>query len=390
MDAEEYFDSLLLEENDVIQLTAETRNIFTPDDEGLVEITVIDAVLAALTSVAAKTAIGEKAKNFVENHFGDAGFKFNAGLRNRLTLSGEGINLDGSLATREGQTVKGQTLETCRLNPTEKTYSFTTSYAENLTMGLDLLASFDVFFKFSILGGKITLWNYKRELLEQEIPLLSEDVLENLDLEFTSAPESLTFPLREPIRLAQDSSQADFPEGVKARFGKGNTSTITYSPDGCLLAVVGTMGIIRLYHVKTGDEWELFTWTGPIREVTSLSFSPDGKTIAIGDVYGRVILWDLEAGTQIATLTGPMSWVTSLSFSPDGKTIASADSEEVRLWDVKTRTEIAILTGHTRTVESVSFSPDGKTLASADSEESAIVGCQNGNRKNYAKSLVGQ
>src|SRR5947209_5823363 len=58
--------------------------------------------------------------------------------------------------------------------------------------------------------------------------------------------------------------------------------------------------------------------------------------------------------------------VTSVAFSPDGKTLASSGADQtVRLWEVATNRELATLRGHTGQVWSVAFSPDGKTLASS-------------------------
>ena len=53
--------------------------------------------------------------------------------------------------------------------------------------------------------------------------------------------------------------------------------------------------------------------------------------------------------------------MNSVSFSPDGTTLAVGTSQEVKLWDMATR-QIATLP-HTAGVNSVSFSPDGATLA---------------------------
>src|SRR5438105_4474763 len=57
--------------------------------------------------------------------------------------------------------------------------------------------------------------------------------------------------------------------------------------------------------------------------------------------------------------------VYTVAFSPDGKTLASGNLDEtIRLWDVATGKEQATLNGHTSLVFSVAFGPDGKTLAS--------------------------
>ena len=76
-------------------------------------------------------------------------------------------------------------------------------------------------------------------------------------------------------------------------------------------------------------------------------------------------MWDVATGTLKATLSGHASGISSVSFSPDGKTVASGGADAtVRLWDVATGTLKATLSQHAVSgVSSVSFSSDSVTLA---------------------------
>jgi hypothetical protein len=74
------------------------------------------------------------------------------------------------------------------------------------------------------------------------------------------------------------------------------------------------------------------THDGP---VSSVSWSPDGKTLASASWDGTVRLWEAATGKEQATLQGHTWDVTSVSWSPDGKTLASASLDNtVKLWDV--------------------------------------------------------
>ncbi|MGD2015300.1 MAG: hypothetical protein PVG84_16225, partial [Desulfobacterales bacterium] len=69
--------------------------------------------------------------------------------------------------------------------------------------------------------------------------------------------------------------------------------------------------------------------------VTSVSFSPDGKTLASASNYKSIRLWDVESGSSLRELKGHTFSVESVSFSPDGKTLASGSVDKtIRCWDI--------------------------------------------------------
>src|SRR4051794_41696398 len=73
--------------------------------------------------------------------------------------------------------------------------------------------------------------------------------------------------------------------------------------------------------------------------VSSVAFSPDGKTILSGGHDGEARLWDAASGRRIPVppLIHSGRQVFSVAFSPDGKTILTGGQDcMARLWDVAT------------------------------------------------------
>ena len=124
---------------------------------------------------------------------------------------------------------------------------------------------------------------------------------------------------------------------------------MSFSPDGTTACFRGESSddTVKLWDVATRTN--IATLQGHTGRCHSVSFSPDGTLLASGSDDGTVKLWDVATRTNIATLEGHTESVNSVSFSPDGTTLASgSDDGTVKLWDVATtHTNIATLQGHT-------------------------------------------
>jgi WD40 repeat protein len=172
-------------------------------------------------------------------------------------------------------------------------------------------------------------------------------------IELVSALEQEVSWLREHNRLETHS---------------GSVLSVSFSPDGKTLASGSDDKTIKLWDVTTGKE--IGTLNGHSNEVLSVSFSPDGKTLASGSDDKTIKLWDVATGKKIRTINGHSSSVLSVSFSPDDKTLASgSDDKTIKLWDVATGKKTRTINGHSSSVLSISFSPDGKTLASGSDDK---------------------
>jgi WD40 repeat protein len=172
------------------------------------------------------------------------------------------------------------------------------------------------------------------------------------------------------------SGQARATLKTPGTFGDYNPHGVlaaAFTPDGKTLVSIAIPDEIRLWDVATGKlskmkktEQEIGQWTNAVA-----AFSPDVKIVATshsGDT--SITLWEVATGKAQSTLKGQKGKVWSLTFSPDGKTLASGDDEgTIKLWDMTGGKELASFTGHAGKVLCLAISPDGKVLASGGQDK---------------------
>jgi RNA polymerase sigma factor (sigma-70 family) len=152
---------------------------------------------------------------------------------------------------------------------------------------------------------------------------------------------------------------------------KGFINAVAFSPDGKLLAAAGDPmvaapaadrhGEICIWDFETAKEKSRLR--GHEHGVSSLAFSPDGKTVASTGSDQHIRVWDVASAKELGSVQASRSLLHSVAFAPDGRGLASGgDENAVKLWDLPSLQQRPIGAGHETWVSFLAFTPDGKRL----------------------------
>ncbi len=148
-------------------------------------------------------------------------------------------------------------------------------------------------------------------------------------------------------------------------------TSVAFSPDGKTLVGCSNDLAVKFWGIETREELPSLC-RGDCKGTTA-AFSPDGKRLALGGAANLIKVWDLGAGGNIMTLSGHASVVSALAFSPDGKTILSGSWDgSVKLWDAREGGALRELKSNSFRTTSVAFSPDGRRFASGSALGSVV------------------
>ena len=110
--------------------------------------------------------------------------------------------------------------------------------------------------------------------------------------------------------------------------------------------------------------------------INALSFSADGKLLAAGKDFGRVVVWDVPSRRVVCAVDGDQGIVHAVALSPDEQFLATAgegDQFSIKLWhlpDCKLAKTYRIAHGF---VHSLAFGPMSSWLVAADNAATIYV-----------------
>ena len=116
------------------------------------------------------------------------------------------------------------------------------------------------------------------------------------------------------------------------------------------------------------------TLEGHIEYVSSVSFSPDGKLLASGSGDGSIKLWRVDRKEFVRTLQGHSGVVHSVAFNNAGLLASGSQDRSIKLWNTDTKECVGILTGHAGVVHSVAFNNAGLLASGGGVRELASGG----------------
>jgi WD40 repeat protein len=148
---------------------------------------------------------------------------------------------------------------------------------------------------------------------------------------------------------------------------------VAYSPSGVL--ALGLYGEnVSLWNVTNRARPVKLGTAGKDEFTGSMTFSPDGRTLAFAERSKSVALWDVTKPARPVRL-GALPDAHHVTFNPDGRTVASiGEAGRPSLWDMTDRSDLkplATLPDTGRPSLTVAFSPDGRTMVTTGDQAMA-------------------
>jgi WD40 repeat protein/serine/threonine protein kinase len=163
-----------------------------------------------------------------------------------------------------------------------------------------------------------------------------------------------------------------------SRLGTGRPLELAVSPDNTTLAAAESTGVYIFRDNR------LSTWLDPGAWATSIQFSLDGTTLAVGLLSGDIQIWDWKAGTKTATLSGHTAKINRILYSKTGMIYSASADGNIIIWDAGTNEVFGpIINARSRPVNDIAGTDDGRIIVSCSDDGLIRVWDVNSRRKLY-------
>jgi WD40 repeat protein len=163
--------------------------------------------------------------------------------------------------------------------------------------------------------------------------------------------------------------------GAKGGFDRGAIA-VAYSPDGKYLVTGGMQKMVELVDASTGKSIQTFPEFLP-DPVLKVSFTPQGDRLLAASASSAKV-WELPSGKEVIhmRLTSSFTRINpgvlnpgKVTFSKDGRRLAIAPRDgTVQVWDMTSGQQVLSLPAPGSAVYSLAFSPEGHWLAAGGYE----------------------
>lgn len=178
------------------------------------------------------------------------------------------------------------------------------------------------------------------------------------------------------VALGYDDGRVTLADATTGRLGtaqrghNGYVNRVVFSPDGKRFATAGHKGVVKLWDVAgTGAAWQL---DRAGRTITTMSFSPDGSLLALGHNDGTAEFCDVKTG-RVEKTWHHSNYLSRLCFSPDGATVVISDFSSAVVLAFPSGETRFTLNESTANMARITFSPDGKTFAAGGRDGRIVI-----------------
>ena len=125
-----------------------------------------------------------------------------------------------------------------------------------------------------------------------------------------------------------------------------------------------------------GGQLTIASGVGTSTAINILSFSADGRILAAGKDFGRVVVWNVSGGKNLRALDTEQGQVLAVSVSPDGKLLATSgtqDNNSVRVWNISDGKLLWTFRQSKTPIGQLFFNSEGKSLVATDNAANVYV-----------------